>query len=733
MKQQFNILLLLFSIAGFSQFKISGYVTNSTQQKLSGVIVHVLENNTETTTDENGYFQLASVPKGTTEVIFQRSGFQTKKEVIITNDNAIVLKVILLEKETHLEEVIISTLYNKIQSQNVMKVEHASVKTLKENGAISLIEGIATLPGVSQISTGNSIGKPVIRGLSGNRVLVYSQGIRMENQQFGEEHGLGLNAAGMESVEVIKGPASLLYGSDALGGVVYFNPEKYAPLKEKSADFEQSYFTNTQGTSSTLGVKATPSNFKFLLRGNYTSHADYEVPNGDRIINTRFIEKDFKSGIGYSNSKISTDIRYNYNNLNLGLPEENLENSGIRNPLFPKQEVANHLLSLNQKIYFKNSKIEADLGYSLNDRKELEAANEIALSMKLKTASYNVKYFVPKMNRWDAIIGIQGMDQTNTNFGEELLIPDAKVADFGAFATTNYSWNSNVLQAGIRFDNRKINTSTHGIAGEEGYFQAIKKQFYSFNASLGYKTTLFNTLSTRINVASGFRAPNLSELISNGVHEGSNRYEIGNSTLKKEQNVQADVTIEYKSDHFEVFANGFFNHIDNYIYITPTGTQIEGNDVYLYTQNSAQLYGSEIGIHFHPHPYDWLHFSSSFENVIGTQDGSNLPLIPAYQLKNNIRVELDSNKWIKNNYVSCFLNYTFKQDKLSEFETQTPDYLLVNLSLGGTITIGKKEVQLNLAGTNLLNKTYVNHLSRLKADGINNMGRNIMLRLNFDL
>lgn len=733
MKQQFNILLLLFSIAGFSQFKISGYVTNSAQQKLSGVIVHVLENNTETTTDENGYFQLASVPKGTTEVVFQRSGFQTKKEVIITNDNAIVLKVILLEKETHLEEVIISTLYNKIQSQNVMKVEHAWVKTLKENGAISLIEGIATLPGVSQISTGNSIGKPVIRGLSGNRVLVYSQGIRMENQQFGEEHGLGLNAAGMESVEVIKGPASLLYGSDALGGVVYFNPEKYAQLKDKSADFEQSYFTNTQGTSTTLGVKATPSNFKFLLRGNYTSHADYEVPNGDRIINTRFIEKDFKSGIGYSNSKISTDIRYNYNNLNLGLPDENLKNSGIRNPLFPKQEVANHLLSLNQKVYFKNSKIEADLGYSLNDRKELEAANEIALSMKLKTASYNVKYFVPKMNRWDAIIGIQGMDQTNTNFGEELLIPDAKVADFGAFATTNYSWNSNVLQAGIRFDNRKINTSTHGIAGEEGYFQAIKKQFYSFNASLGYKTTLFNTLSTRINVASGFRAPNLSELTSNGVHEGSNRYEIGNSTLKKEQNLQLDVNLEYKSEHFEVFANGFINHIDNYIYITPTGTQIEGNDVYLYTQNSAQLYGSEIGIHFHPHPYDWLHFSSSFENVIGTQDGSNLPLIPAYQLKNNIRVELDSNKWIKNNAVSCFLNYTFKQDKLSEFETPTPDYLLVNLSLGGTITIGKKEILLNLAGTNLLNKTYVNHLSRLKADGIHNMGRNIMLRINFDL
>jgi iron complex outermembrane receptor protein len=129
-----------------------------------------------------------------------------------------------------------------------------------------------------------------------------------------------------------------LYGSDALGGVIYFNPEKYAAFQEKSADFEQQYFTNTQGTSTTFGFKASPSNFKFLLRGNYTSHADYKVPSGDRITNTRFIEKDFKSGIGYSNSKISTDFRYNYNNLNLGLPEEDLENSGFRNPLYPKQE-----------------------------------------------------------------------------------------------------------------------------------------------------------------------------------------------------------------------------------------------------------------------------------------------------------------------------------------------------------------------------------------------------------
>lgn len=733
MKSFFNMALLLFSMASFSQYKISGYVTDANNQKLQGVVVHVEENNIETTTDDSGYYEINALPKGQNKIIFNYIGFETKSEMVYTDKAIQVLNVQLVEKEQHLDEVIVSTLYNKIQSQNVMKVEHASVNSLKQKGATTLIDGLATLPGVAQIATGNSIGKPVIRGLSGNRVLVYSQGIRMENQQFGEEHGLGLNASGIESVEVIKGPASLLYGSDAIGGVIYFNPEKYASLHEKVTLLEQQYFTNTQGTATTFGFKASPSNFKFLVKGNYTSHTDYKVPNGDRIINTRFIEKDFKAGIGFANSKLATDFRYNYNNLNLGLPEEDIENSGFRNPLFPKQEVDNHVLSLNQKLYFKNSKIEADFGYSLNDRKELEALNEIALSMKLQTASYNLKYYLPKMGKWEAIIGTQGIHQINTNFGEELLIPNAEVNDFGVYATTNFAWKTNVLQAGLRFDNRNVNTTTHGIVGEEGYFEGINKQFTSFNASLGYKTNVLESITTRINIASGFRAPNLSELTSNGVHEGSNRYEIGNATLKNEQNIQFDLNLEYKSEHFEWFANGFYNHINNYIYIAPTGAVIDGNNVYNYVQNNAQLYGSEVGIHFHPHPYDWLHFTSSFENVIAKQDGSNLPLIPANQWKNNIKAEFEYGNWFKEGFASMFLNYTFKQNNFGEFETKTNDYFLVNFALGGKVAYRKTNFNLSVNANNMLNKTYVNHLSRLKADGINNMGRNIILSLSFAL
>ena len=732
MKKIIQLVILLASILSFSQNKLTGKITTIDNIPLHNAVIHITENNAFTETNESGIYTFKNVPKGEINLVIHLLGYEQKTEKINSNTTS-ELNITLQEKEQHLDEVIVSTAFNKIQSQNVMKVEHQSVKEMRKNGNINLMDGLAETPGVSQISTGTSIGKPVIRGLSASRVLVYAQGIRLENQQFGEEHGLGLSASGIESVEIIKGSASLLYGSDAIGGVVYFNPEKYAQFGKSEANFLQQFSSNTQGTNTSFGYKSTPGNWKFLIRGNYNSQADYKVPSEDRIINTRSIEKDLKYGIGYSNSHFSTDFRYNYNNLNLGLPEEDIENSGFRNPLFPKQDIDNHILSINQKVYFKNSRLEADLGYIFNNRKELEAIDETALHMKLKTANYNVKYYLPKSKNIETIIGVQGMHQINLNFGEERLIPDATINDFGAFMTSNYEWNKNAIQAGIRFDKRSISTSEYGIMGDEGYFEALDKQFESFNFALGFKTNLTEKITTRFNLASGFRAPNLSELTSNGVHEGSNRYEIGNSNLKNEQNFQADLNLEYNSEHFEIFVNGFYNHVNNYIYIEPNGNTIDGNDVYNYVQNNAYLFGGEAGIHFHPHPLDWLHFTSSFENVTAKQEnGDFLPLIPANQWKNNLKTNFNISNWFQKNYISAQINHTFNQNNTSDFESESKDYTLVNIGFGGEMNFGKRKMDIYLNANNLFNKNYIAHLSRLKNDGIPNMGRNVVLGLNFD-
>lgn len=735
MKIILSALLLGFAAIALGQNKLSGTITDQKNNPVAGANIVLPELHKETVSDEKGNYFLTTIPNGNHKVVVSFIGYATQTKTVFFSGKETLLNIVLVETETHMDEVVVSTAFNKLQSQNVMKVEHQTLKSLQQKGATTLIEGLSTIPGVSQISTGTSIGKPVIRGLSGNRVLVYSQGVRMENQQFGEEHGLGLNDAGVESVEVIKGPASLLYGSDALGGVLYFNPEKFTLPNTVKANFNQKFFSNTHGSSTNFGLNTASEKWKFLTRIKYDTHSDYKTADSNRVTNTRFNETDFKTALGYSDSKISSVVRYNFNQLNLGIPEEGIaEQTTDKYPEYPRQGVKNHLISWNNIIYLNHSKLEANLGYISNDRSEFEDSNIPVLNMKLNTLNYDAKYFLPKIGKFESIVGVQGMNQTNRNFGEEILIPNADVTDLGVFGTALTEWGKNTFQAGLRFDTRKIETQTHGTIGDEGYFEAIDKSFSSFNASLGFKNNSIENLIFRLNVASGFRAPNLAELTSNGVHEGSNRYEIGNSDLKNEQNIQTDINIEFAASHFEFFVNGFYNHINNYIFIQPNGTVIDDNDVYDYVQDNAQLYGGEAGIHFHPHPLDWLHFTSSFESVTGRKSNSeNLPLIPANKWNSTLKAEFKETKTIKGSFVSINTEHFFAQNNIGLFETKTNDYTLLNFALGGKIALSNVAMDFNFNINNLLNRNYISHLSRLKSDGIPNIGRNVIVGINLSI
>lgn len=753
MKRYIKLLFLIAFISVNAQNSISGKIKDTQNNALIGVEIYAQEIHKGTISKEDGFYELKNIPNGKIKLTFRYLGYKTVSKSLAFNSENKILNINLEEAFYEIDEIIVSTPFNKLQSENVMKVERLSAASIRKLGATTLSEGLASIAGVSQVSTGVSIGKPVIRGLSGNRVLVYTQGIRLENQQFGGEHGLGINDAGISTIEVIKGPASLLYGSDALGGVLYLNPEKFALENNNEITFKQRYFSNTLGTNTSIGLKSSLENWKFLARGTYVNHADYKIPTHQRVTNTRFNEKDFKAGIAYSKNKFISEIRYNYNNSNLGLTEGILdfEQSTNRKLLEPFQIVNNHILSTHNHLFFGNSKLDIDLGYTFNDRQEFEEHEEgeegeeevdneenekVALRMKLKTFSYNAKYHFPSIGRLDILSGIQGLHQTNTNFGKELLIPDATVNDFGIFTITNYSWNKNTLQAGFRFDNRKITTKRHEIIHNTNVhiFDAIDTSYNSFTTSLGFKTSLSEEITARINLASGFRAPNLAELSSNGVHEGTNRFEKGNSNLQNEKNVQIDVSLEYKTTHFELFANGFQNQINNYIFISPTNEIEDGQKVFKYTQENALLYGGEFGFHLHPHPLDWLHLESLFETVIGKQENGNyLPLTPANTWRNTFRTEFNFKNWLQQGYSSLTLESTFSQNNISLFETITKKYNLLNLSFGGDIYIKNMKFSTSLSINNLLNKKYINHLSRLKSENIFNQGRNIVLGINFTI
>lgn len=727
MKPILNILLILAINIIYSQNTLIGKIKDSqTSEGISFANIYIPQLEKGTSSDDNGNFILNQIPSGTYKVIFSIIGYETVSQTInlpLENPLDIALSPSIIE----MKEVLISTPFHKLQSENVMKVEQEKISDLKSNGAATLSEGITNIAGVESVSTGLSIGKPVIRGLSSNRVLVYTQGVRLENQQFGDEHGLGLNDSGIESVEVIKGPASLLYGSDALGGVLYFNPEKFAQENKTAGDLNVNYFSNTQGYSTNAGVKTSGTNFKYIFRGSLSEHSDYNTKDYS-VTNTRFREQDFKTGIGYQKSNFKTEFRYNLNNSKLGIPEIIGEQTTRKLPLIPFQEITNHVLSSKTNLFFENSSLDINLGLLYNDRKEFagEAVNGEALvaelRLKLKTFNYDVKYNLPKFRKFETIVGVQGMNQVNTNYGVEQLIPDASTNDVGILAVSHIHFEKADIQLGVRFDNRTLNIST-----------GDKKDFNSFNGAAGIKLNLLNNLTMRLNLASGYRAPNLAELTSDGVHEGTNRYEIGNINLQNEQNFQTDLALEYTNEHIEFYVNAFYNKVNNYIFLSPNGTNINNSPVFIYLQNNARLYGGEIGLHIHPHPLDWLHVESSFETVTGNQsDNTYLPLIPANALSNTLRVEFNTKK-ISNGYAFVKLKSTFKQNNVSVFETYTNGYNLFNAGLGGGFKLFNKDLNLSVSGNNLTNKAYINHLSRLKSDGIYNMGRNFTIGLTLNI
>lgn len=714
---------------------LSDFETNVT---LPGVNIYLPELKKGVVSDVNGNFTLKLGRKGTYKLQISYVGYDIiLKTILVENDTVIDFKLKPTVIET--KEFVVSSVYHSSQNENPVEVIQFDNKQLTQSSSPTLMQSLTNVAGVNMISTGTNIGKPVIRGLSYNRVLVFSEGVAVDNQQFGDEHGLGLSDIGIDKVEIIKGPSSLLYGADAMGGVLHFISERPANINTIVGDVGTKYFSNTNGYTSNMGFKGATDGFRYRVRGGYSSHGDYMQGNGERVTNTRYTESALKTGIGFMKKWWTNDVDYSFLQSAIGIPEELGEQNTHRKLLSPFQIITNHTLSTQNTFYIKKSHINLNLGYMVNNRTEYEEGElsetvhhnypaPAALNMLLKTTSYDVKWHLPEMNHIEVIVGSQGKYQTNRNSGEENLIPDANEQQAGGFAMVKYGKNKFTTMAGLRYDVKKVEGFKMGEQDEEGYKRAFKQFYDSYNGSLGFTYQANEKLLFRTNLASGFRAPNLAELSSNGVHEGTFRYEIGNLALKTEQNFEIDLGFEYVSEHVSIAFAGFNNLINNYIFLSPLDSVIGEETVFTYSQTNAQLYGLESTIDIHPHAMHWLHFETGYAMVIAKdRQGNYLPRIPAFNLNNTLKVELNNFKKCENPFISLTTNTIFAQNNFAEFETATPSYVLLSAKVGADFALGKQKLEISIGATNLLNTKFYNHLSRLKPDGIYDMGRNFVL------
>ena len=666
-------------------------------------------------------------------------------------------------RHIELKQVVVTGPTGAVKMQDMsMPAGIVDRNSLRMTPATNIVDAVAKLPGVSQVSTGSGISKPVIRGLGYNRVVVVADGVRQEGQQWGDEHGVEIDGNAVSSVEVLKGPASLLYGSDALAGVLKLNTDPVVPLGKMRLNVNSEYHTNSGLVNYSFNFGGNKQGLSWNIRyGDKFAHA-YKTPIDGYVPNTQFRERALSGMLGVNKAWGHTRLIGSYFHLTPSIAE------GERDPLtgkleqayadaktyhhgLPYQQVYHYKAVLDNAFYLGEGRLNAVLAYQQNRRQEFEAPDEYGLYLKLHTVNYNVHYVTRRLGEdWRIISGVSGMWQRSLNQGDEFLIPDYSLFDFGAFVTTTANVGSWALNGGLRFDNRHLDSRELMDDGEMR-FQAFKRNFNGFTASVGAVWHATEHLDLRANAARGFRAPNISELASNGVHEGSLRYEVGNRDLKPEFSLQFDLGAELTTPWLDAQLSLFSNRIDNYIFIHRTGEVIdEGFMTYRYDSGDAQLLGGEFAVDIHP--WHFLHLGTSFAMVNAVQlhqpeESKYLPFTPAPRWQSDIKWEvLHDGRVLNNAFISLGVDYNFKQDhyyRADNTETATPAYCLLNAAIGTDIMFrGHRVACLSIMGTNLTNKAYQSHLSRLKyADvnpvtgrqGVLNMGRNIIFKLTIPL
>lgn len=778
----FGVVLSFVAPLLMAQHKLSGKIIDAdSRMPIKNALVSLTDLKKNIRTDENGNYTFPDLKEGSYFVEISQENYSVLLATLTVQKDSIA-NFELQKSAKEITEVVVTAVSRASELKKIpVVIKSVDINTLNQNASSNIIDGLKNIPGVNQITSGASISKPVIRGLGYNRVITLLDGIKQEGQQWGDEHGIEIDDFSIGKVEIVKGPGSLMYGSDGIAGVLNF----ISPKTPADGKIENHLVTNFQSNNNLIAYSFSHQGNKkgFVWEARVTNKfaENYKNAYDGKVYNSGFKEIDGNIMLGVNKNWGHSYLNFSTYNNTLGIVEGERDAEGkflYQNSIgdfvtatptdlagckigYPHQKI-NHLrLTSNNYFLLKNGTINADFAFQNNKRREFADATvpeETELFFDLNTFNYNIRYNVKETNHWATSFGIGGMQQSNTNRGVEALIPDYHFFDAGAFVSTQKKLNKNLtLAAGVRWDNRRLNTEEMW-GGSLVKFSSFKKDYNGFSGSLGLSYQLKPKSTLKFNLSRGFRVPNIAELASNGVHEGTFRYEIGDRNLKSEISHQIDLAYFVDTDHITFEFTPFVNFISNYIF-TEKMQDANGQDVIIdpnnpmpafkFTQGNAQLIGGEVFIDIHPHPFDWLHVENSFSYVSATQSNRPenekfLPFIPAPKYRGEVKTHFkEVNGTFSDFYAKFAVDHYFRQNNIYsayDTETATPSYTLFSLGIGTDIkAFGKKDFfNLFISGENLADVAYQNHLSRLKYAPVNpatsrvgvyNMGRNFSVKL----
>lgn len=757
---------IFFSVAlSAQQYTVSGKVVNEEGAPIIGCAVALDQDYIEAT-DVNGIFRL-QVSGGIHELWFRNIGFEFKK-TMITVDSDTILNIQLVESSEQLDEMHVHH-HKDITSDNATELGKEDLENTPHGNFADQLE---KLPGLTTLNVGVGIGKPVIRGMSFNRVSVYDQGVQQQGQQWGADHGLEIDAFQVKRVEVVKGAQAIKYGSDGIAGVIKILPE--LPPQETGffGDWTSGYFSNNHAFKNSLRLGYNNKHHFLSLRGTYNRYADFSVPDNqfeyqsyvlpianNRLKNTGGEEWNFNAH--YQWSKDHFIMRVNASHFNqtagffvgaVGQPQfyDLSDDQDYYSIELPNQQVKHTKANVELKwLHHNNDNTTLNFSYQLNDRSEfsfphahgyeVDENDSLALNMLLHTASLSFAHHLVFSPRWHLDLGLQSKYQVNERKGFEYLIPDYLFQSNGIYGHLNYNIDDNkVWEMGLRVD--------QGMAKTNGYQQEVtwngvdsiwtrtpvsNRLFWNF---LGATGVAFSWLKSelKINLGSAFRMPNPAELYANGVHHGTFRHEKGNPVLNPENGLQLDLSYTYHFEKWYFSFSPYSYYFFNYLYLKP-GTSFsplpDAGQIYQYSQTEAFFAGAETQLEWKP--LDWLKLSTdwAYTYALNLQSGYNIPFTPP--LQGNLRMIFYQERkgQMKKWSVEWHQHYSAAQKLTDVNEKETPDFTTSNININFLFDLKKIDLKVLAGVQNLWNTSYLKHLSRYRLLNIAEPGRNIFIQI----
>jgi iron complex outermembrane receptor protein len=796
MRNVYSVFLLwitIYFIPIYSQssYSFRGQVVDEQGKPLAGAYLFLSPTDKKTTTDDNGSFAFNGLPKGQFTLTITFIGYKQVIDTIIIEGNT--MRTYQLSPSSQaLHEVVIKGSSSQLKSikETPLNISIVNETYLRQNLGGSLMQTLERLPGVSAISIGSGQSKPVIRGLGFNRVVVAENNIKHEGQQWATEHGIEIDQYAIDHIEIIKGPASLTYGSDAIGGIIDISNKNITPENTFGGSITLTGKTNNNLVGGSLNIFARKKRFYTNFRLTQLYFGDYKVPadsidiysyraplHHNALRNTAGKEHNFQGTIGIIQENFQSQLLISsyYQKAGFFANAHGLEPRKVNVTLHDKSDrdiqlpfdKVSHIKIINNSTYrYKKWKITTDLAFQQNFRQEwsqyvqhgymppvfpdtLSFDPNLERQFDKHVYTGNIRFLYNLTEETTINYGINHEFQTNRIDGRNFIIPSYRQWQTGSYITAKHHISEqSLIQTGVRFDYGKIKIAEYFdwypspvVQNSDTTLQYLKRalsarrNFSNVTWSVGYNYNNGNW-TCKVNLGKSFRIPLAQELAANGINYHRFSYEIGNINLLPEVSYQLDAGVEYNSEEFYIEITPFVNYFSNYIYLNPTLEYDQffggGNQIFKYTQCKVFRYGSEVQMNYTISRS--LQFGMSGEYVYsiqlsGEKKGFTLPFAPPASAIFNLKYQSSKIGFITNSYLSVDYKITATQHNIVPPEKPTIGYRIVNIGFGGVFVLYSQNINFNMQIQNLLNKKYFKHTSYYRIINVPEPGRNFILNL----